>query len=141
MRHEGERSGRATGRGRVLLVLLAGVGAIAVGGGAAGVVFGAVTGPEPQQVAVSTSSEYRFLSGAWFALGLLLWRSLRRPVPRAASTRVVLIAAIGGGLGRLVSLVADGSPGPFVVALVIELVVLPLLLAWHVRAFPAGIPS
>jgi hypothetical protein len=96
----------------VLVVLLTVVGAIAVVGGGVGMVLGAVTGPEEQHVAVSTSSEYRFLSGVWLVLGVALWWSLVRPASRSAVTRVVLIAAIGGGVGRLVSLLVEGWPGP-----------------------------
>jgi hypothetical protein len=119
----------------VLVVLLTVVGAIAVVGGGVGMVLGAVTGSEEQHVAVSTSSEYRFLSGVWLVLGVALWWSLVRPASRSAVTRVVLIAAIGGGAGRLVSLLVEGWPGPFTVALAIELLALPVLLVWHVRSF------
>ena len=119
----------------VLIVLLTVVGAIAVVGGGVGMVLGAVTGPEEQHVAVSTSSEYRFLSGVWLVLGLTLWWSLVRPAYRSTITRVVLIAAIGGGIGRLVSLLVEGWPGPFAAALAIELLALPVLLVWHVRSF------
>ena len=117
-------------------MLLAVIGAVAVAGGGAGVVLGAITGPEEQRIAVSTSSEYRFLSGVWLVLGLLLWWSLVRAASRAVVTRVVLVAAIGGGVGRLVSLLVDGWPGPFAAALAVELLVLPVLLLWHLRAFP-----
>ncbi|WP_181437918.1 DUF4345 domain-containing protein [Curtobacterium sp. MCLR17_034] len=122
----------------VLVVLLTVVGAIAVVGGV-GMVLGAVTGPEEQHVAVSTSSEYRFLSGVWLVLGLALWWSLVQPASRVAVTRVVLIAAIGGGVGRLVSLLVEGWPGPFTAALAIELLALPVLLVWHVRAFKRAV--
>lgn len=130
----GSRTPSPRGSRRALLVLIGIVGAIAVGGGGAGIVLGAVTSADPQRVAVATSSEYRFLSGVWLALGLSLWWSLVRPETRAGMTRIVLIVAITGGLGRLVSLLVDGWPGAgFVSALVIELIGLPLLLWWHLR--------
>jgi hypothetical protein len=134
-----ERQGagsRGPARPLVLFMLLAIIGAIGVTGGGAGVILGAITGPEEQQIAVSTSSEYRFLSGVWLTLGLALWWSLAQPASRAVVTRVVLLGAIGGGVGRLVSLLAEGWPGPFAIALAIELLVLPALLIWHLRALP-----
>ncbi len=40
---------------------------------------------------------------------------------------------------RIVSVAAVGWPFPvFTGAMVIELVVIPVLLLWHVRAFPSG---
>ncbi len=134
-RQHPEPTAREAPNRAVLVVLLTVVGAIAVVGGGLGMVLGAVTGPEEQYVAVSTSSEYRFLSGVWLVLGVSLWWSLVRPASRAAVTRVVLIAAIGGGVGRLVSLLVEGWPGPFTAALAIELLALPVLLVWHVRSF------
>ncbi len=118
---------------KLLFGLLILVGAIGVAGGGIGVVLGPVTGAAPQQISPSTSSEYRFLSGVWFSLGCVLWWSLRQPVARRAVTRIVVICGIAGGVGRLVSLLIDGWPGPFIVALVVELVVLPALLWWHSR--------
>jgi len=53
--------------------------------------------------------------------------AIRRPVERAIVSRLILLCAVAGGLGRLVALVADGGGGGglLVAALGIELVVLP----------------
>lgn len=106
--------------------------------GLVGILLGPVFGPDQPPVSPSVDSEYRFVSAIWATAGLLLWWSLRCPGARARATRTVLVAIIVGGVARLTSFLAVGPPMPlFVVALVVELLGVPLLLWWHVRAFPS----
>ena len=99
--------------------------------------LGAVTGSQAQHVASSTDSEYRFISGVWFSLGCASWWSLRKPTQRAATTRLFLLVALGGGLSRLLGVVLAGNPGPvFLAALAVELVIVPAVLVLHRRNFP-----
>ncbi len=118
---------------RPLAVALAVIGAVPVGTGLLGVVGGLSIGPGPDETSRYFDSEYRFLNAVWLVVGLVLWWSLRQPARRAVVTRVVLGAAVLGGVSRLISAFAVGWPPlEFRLALVVELVVIPLLLAWHV---------
>ncbi len=123
---------------RALLVVVAVIGGIAVGTGSFGVVAGTTLAPGDGDQGTFFDSEYRFTSTVWLAAGLALWWSIREPARRAAVTRTVLAVIVVGGLSRVVSVVAVGWPYPvFTAAMVIELVVIPLVLRWHVRAFPS----
>ncbi len=84
----------------------------------------------------TVDSEYRFTNVFWLAAGLLIWWSLRRPEQRADVTRAILAIASLGGVARLVSAAVTGWPHPvFIGALVLEVVVVPLVIWWHVRTF------
>ena len=118
-----------------LVVALVLVGAVPVLTGALGVVGGLALGPGPDETSRYFDGEYRFLNAVWLVVGLTLWWSLAQPVSRAVTTRVVLAAAILGGLARLLSAAVVGWPSTeFRVALVVEVAVIPVLLAWHVHA-------
>ncbi|MFI2362915.1 DUF4345 domain-containing protein [Promicromonospora sp. NPDC019610] len=119
---------------RALLVVVAVLGTVPVLSGLLGIVIGPGALPGGGPVNATIDSEYRFTSTFWLAAGLLVWWSLRRPEQRAGVTRVVLAIAALGGVARLVSIAATGRPHPvFVGALVLELVVVPLVIWWHVR--------
>ncbi|MET1004075.1 MAG: DUF4345 domain-containing protein [Propionibacteriaceae bacterium] len=120
----------------VTVVLL---GAIAVAGGGVGVALGPIPGDGVVGISRAADSEYRFLSGTWLCWGVAALWSARRPGRRALVTRLFLVAAILGGVARLVSLLSVGWPGPLLTAaLGIELLVVPLVLLWHLRHYPPG---
>ncbi len=59
---------------------------------------------------------------------------MARPEERAGPTRLLLGLAAAGGLPRLLSVRRTGWPHPvFRATLVLELLVVPLVLAWHAR--------
>lgn len=119
---------------RTLLVVVAVLGTVPVLSGLVGIVIGPEALPGGEPVNATIDSEYRFTNTFWLAAGLLVWWSLRRPEQRADVTRVVLAVAALGGIPRLASVAATGWPHPvFVGALVLELVVVPLVIWWHVR--------
>lgn len=122
---------------QALLVTLAALGAVPVASGTSGIVLGPAGLPGGGPVTSSMDSEYRFVNVFWAAAGLLLWWSLRRPEQRRAVTRLVLALAGLGGVPRLLSWSRTGPPHPvFRGALVLELVVVPAVLAWHARVVP-----
>lgn len=120
---------------RRLLVILAALGAVAVFSGVTGILLGPGFAPGGTEVAATVDSNFRFAYVFWLAAGLILWWTLRRPRERARETRLVLALAFGGGIARLVSIFAVGWPHPmFIGALGLELVGIPLVLWWHLRA-------
>ena len=50
---------------------------------------------------------------------------------------LIVVTAVLGAVPRLVSVAVSGWPHPvFIGALVLELLVVPLVIWWHVRTFP-----
>ncbi|GHH75253.1 DUF4345 domain-containing protein [Promicromonospora soli] len=121
---------------RALIVVIAVLGAVPVLSGLFGIVGEPGMLPAGQSVNATVDSEYRFTNVFWLAGGLLVWWSLRRPQERAAVTRVILAVASLGAIPRLISIAVTGWPHPvFIGALVLELLVVPLVIWWHVRTF------
>ncbi|THG33437.1 DUF4345 domain-containing protein [Naasia lichenicola] len=129
-----ERRRRQAGERSTLLTALAVLGAIPVATGALGMFGGPERAPGGAETTASVDSEYRFVNVFWAAAGGVLWWTLRAPEQRAQITRFVLSLAALGGLPRLLSISRRGLPHPvFQATLVLELVVLPFVLAWHRR--------
>lgn len=123
---------------RVLIIVLALLGAVAVASGLAGVILGPAFVPGGTPTSASVDSEYRFTNVFWLAAGIALWWSLFRPRERKTIARIALALAFAGGLARLVSVAMTGWPHPvFIATLTLELVVVPLVIWWHVRVFGA----
>ena len=121
---------------RILVVVIAVLGGVAVLSGLLGIVAGPQALPGGGPVNATVDSEYRFTNVFWLGAGLLIWWSLRRPEQRADVTRVILAIASLGGVARLISAAVMGWPHPvFIGALVLELAVVPLVIWWHVRTF------
>jgi hypothetical protein len=123
----------------MLLSTVAVLGAIPVATGMLGMIGGPERAPGGAPTTASVDSEYRFVNVFWTAAGVLLWWTIRRPHERAQATRVVLGAAAFGGLPRLLSIVRRGLPHPvFQATIGLELIVVPLVIAWHARVFPSA---
>lgn len=122
---------------RALLVVLYVLGVVPVGTGLLAIIGGPGAAPGGAPAVASVDSEYRFVNVFWVAAGLILWWSLRKAAQRALATRVVLSIAALGGFARLISWVIVGPPHPvFIGTIVLELVIVPLVIWWHSRAFP-----
>ncbi len=101
---------------------------------------GAIEGPamlvgmDPGQAAPDLLSHYRFLSGLFAGLGLILLSCVPRIEARSARFRWACAAIIIGGLARAFGLVAgDGPTAGHELALVAELGIVPLLMLWQAR--------
>jgi hypothetical protein len=101
-------------------------------GGGAGAVLGAGMLGEPAGPA--TDSHLRYLSGVLLGLGLLaLWCAADLPRRGQAFQALCAVVALGG-LARLGGLALAGlPPWPHLLALVMELGVVPALWLWHRR--------
>ena len=121
-----------------LLATIGVLGAVPFATGLLGILRGPAGAPGGAATTPSVDSEYRFVNVFWAAAGPALWWSLAQPEERAGTTRVLLGLAAAGGLPRLLSVRRTGWPHPvFRGTLVLELVVVPLVLAWHVRVIRA----
>lgn len=77
-------------------------------------------------------SNMRFLGGVWLGLGLSVWWLVPRIATETALFRAAWLMIFLGGVGRLVSLLAVGTPMlPFVGFTVLEIVGAPLFVWWQ----------
>jgi len=102
--------------------------------GAAGVLMGPafLTGEAP--AAVNLDSHLRFLSGTFFAVGLAFYATIPSIERKGTLFRLAAALVFTGGLARLISLLAVGTPAwPHMAGLVMELAVVPALVIWQGR--------
>ena len=80
-------------------------------------------------------NHYRYLTGAYLAVTFSIWWTLGNIEERVVPFRIICAAVFIGGLGRVVSIASVGMPesSDYIVAVFIELVLVPLLLLWQVR--------
>jgi hypothetical protein len=121
---------------RLLQVMTAGVGAIAVVTGVLGL-FGlsaSIYADQGFPAYALLDSNLRFLCGVWSGMGLaILWL-----VPRIETETVLFRVLWGmiflGGLGRLLSMIFHGwPPAPFIVFTGLEILGAPVFIAWQAR--------
>src|SRR5262245_53082367 len=102
--------------------------------GAAGILVGPafLTGEAP--ATANLDSHLRFLSGIFFAVGLAFYATIPSIERKGALFRLAAALVFTGGLGRLISLLAVGTPTwPHLAGLVMELAVVPALVMWQAR--------
>lgn len=87
----------------------------------------------------SLNSQLRFFGAIWLGFGLMLWHSTRDLTKHAAWFRLMCFALVLSGIGRVISMIQLGIPqAPFVIATIVELVVIPLAFLWHWRVLRKG---
>ena len=103
----------------------------------AGGTLGVVLGPDWLHRGVvgrDLDSHFRYLSGLLLAMALLFASCVPHIERNGARLRMIAILPVIGGLARLYGMLASGPPGRgHVVALCIELGVVPLLVLWQAR--------
>lgn len=106
------------------------VGIVPVSAGLAGAILGpAMIGGD---AGVDLDSHFRYLSGLLLAIGLTFWALIPGIERRTVEFRLLTFLVFTGGLCRLGSLFAAGTPSPpMVAAFSTELVITPLLCLWQ----------
>lgn len=85
------------------------------------------------------NSQFRFLASTWLGLGLLLCLCVFRLERYGPVLDGALAVVFLGGIGRILALVHQGFPdtvfsiGFVVLAIAVEIVGMPALIAWHRR--------
>jgi hypothetical protein len=103
-----------------------------------------LAGVDPGESAPDLLSHYRYLSGLFFGLGLVLLSCVPRIERRAVRFRWAAAAIVCGGLARGLGIALGDAPSaPHLAALGAELGLTPLLVLWQARlaricAPPAG---
>ncbi|HEV7661290.1 MAG TPA: DUF4345 family protein [Allosphingosinicella sp.] len=91
-------------------------------------------GVEPGASAADLVSHYRYLSGLFFGLGLVLASCVPRIEARARRLRWAAAAIVLGGLARLGGLAIGDAPSlAHHIALAAELGLTPMLVLWQAR--------
>ena len=105
---------------------------VPIGGGARGIWLG------PQRAGAAgpadLDSHFRYLSGLLLGIGLAYLTAIPRIEQYSLRFRILTAIVVVGGLGRLASLVAMGTPSLIMTAaLAMELIVTPALALWQHR--------
>lgn len=86
---------------------------------------------DPEAMNVALDSQFRFQSGIYFGLAIMIWYAIPRIDRATALFRMIALAIFVGGLGRLLSWITVGQPDAIMTgAMFLELSV-PLLLLWQ----------
>ncbi len=122
---------------RGLQIVLGVVSLIPLAFAVLGLVFGAGYLLEPEAVTPAIDNQFRYLSGVYFLVTLLLWSAIPNVEQQGKLLGLICLALVIGGLGRLYShlTIGPGDPGQFI-GMFIELGS-PLLLLWQ-RAVAKG---
>jgi hypothetical protein len=105
---------------------------VPIGAGAAGVVLGPSLVGIVGVGATDLDGHFRYLSGLLLGIGLLFCATVPHIERRTVWFRLGTTIVACGGLGRLLSLLQAGAPSPpHLVALTLELAVVPLLALWQ----------
>lgn len=101
--------------------------------GGAGVIHGVATGLDGLGIGgISMDSHFRYLSGLLLAIGLGYACAIPRIEKHARTVRLLTALVVIGGFGRVVGLITNGVPSPWMLAaLGMELGVAPLLAFWQ----------
>lgn len=102
--------------------------------GLAGVIVGPVFLHVRRPWPVDLDSHFRFLSGIFLVIGIAWFTCV--PAIEAKTTRFRFLALLTfcGGLARLLSLIASGTPSAgHLAGLSVELIAVPLLVIWQQR--------
>jgi hypothetical protein len=123
---------------RTLCVIPLATGAVDFLMGASALTAVNATLPVDALTDASLNSQLRFFGAIWFGFGALLWRVAGDLKTHAHVFRLMCFTLILSGVGRLISLVQFGVPAlPFVIATIVEVVVIPGVLFWHWRVHAA----
>jgi hypothetical protein len=123
---------------RPLQLIIGALSLVAITAAVLAIVQGAAGRNADVVVTDGLDHQYRYLAGAYLAVGLLALATAVR-LPQWGHFLAAVVAAVFlGGLARLLSIVDVGASTPGQYGLVaLECVVVPLVLLWHRRIAPS----
>jgi len=118
---------------RRLQIVIAVLGLIPVVTGLVGVIYGAgYIDADHAAGGADLDTQIRFFSAIFLGLGLIFYSTIPTIERDGGRFRLAAALTVMGGLGRLVSLSVVGLPAAgYVVGIVMELIVVPLLVIWQ----------
>jgi hypothetical protein len=125
---------------RNLQRLIVALGLVPIVTGAVSLVLGTDAIPEAGAPSASTESELRFYAVWWLGAGLFLASLAPRIEERGRELRAVCALLVLGAAGRALAIADAGRPQPiFVVLMVLEFLIPPVLVLWQARVARGGI--
>ncbi len=127
---------------RILQIILAIIGLIALITGALGIVAGMTTNfgdfygvsVNPRiEGNIILDSNLRYFSGLWFGVGLILFWMIPSIERQKLVFRLMAGMIFIGGVGRVISMLSFGVPSPLFIAFVVLELLFPLLIIWQNR--------
>jgi hypothetical protein len=128
------RDSSASNERRALQIAVAIASLVPIAGGAAGIIFGPLLVDERTAYTADLDSHFRYLSGILLGIGFAYATAV--PSIHRQKKRFMLLCGLVvlGGLSRLFSLIATGTPSPIMIgALMMELLVTPIITLWQLR--------
>jgi hypothetical protein len=90
-------------------------------------------------VTATLDSNFRFMAGAWFGLGVAGFWLIPRIERETSLFRAIWFAIFCGGLGRIISLFESGRPEPLYTAFIaVELLGAPIFIYWQTQVAKAA---
>jgi membrane protease YdiL (CAAX protease family) len=118
---------------RALQIAIAIAGAVPAIAGLGGMLLGSSLLGDASGSA-DLDSQFRFLSALSFAIGLVIWSTIRGIERKGKLLRLLTGILVLGGVARLPSIFSYDLPeSPILVSLVVEIAVMPLLCLWQSR--------
>ncbi|MEM8796144.1 MAG: DUF4345 domain-containing protein [Pseudomonadota bacterium] len=77
------------------------------------------------------NSQFRFQSGIYFGLAMHIWWLIPRIHQETGLFRITVFVVFLGGLGRLLSYISIGPPGPVAIGAMILELTIPVLIIWQ----------
>jgi len=118
---------------RRLQIVVAALGLIPIVTGLVGVIYGATyIGVDRTVGGADLDSQMRFFSAIFLGIGLTFYSTIPTIERQGGRFRLAAALTVLGGFGRLVSLSVVGLPAAgYVLGIIMELVVVPLLVLWQ----------
>lgn len=120
---------------RILQLILAVIGMIPIVTGLLGLIPPGIEGKlyhidlnNSIQGNVILDSNYRYFSGLWFALGVVMFSIIPTIERQRTAIRIIVCSIFIGGLGRVISMITFGVPSPIFVFFTCLELISPILL-------------
>lgn len=101
--------------------------------GLTGVIFGTGRFLEPDAIVPQLDNQFRYLSGIYLLVSLLIWWAVPAIERHGTLIRIVTLALFLGGVARAVSWASVGQPPAFQMAAMILEMSAPLFAIWQAK--------
>src|ERR1700754_90565 len=118
---------------RALQVLLAFLSLLPLVVGTFGFIYGAALLAPAGGVTPKLDSQYRFVAAWDVGMALIVWWIIPQIERQTALFRLICVMVCVGGIGRVVSWLVAGSPGPAFLAVTVLEILIPLLVPWQAQ--------
>ncbi|MEH6757286.1 MAG: DUF4345 domain-containing protein [Parasphingorhabdus sp.] len=101
--------------------------------GVTGMAFGAAQLMVGEPITTAMDNQFRYLSGVYIGIGLMLFYSAGDILGRALVFRLAIVAVFIGGLARVVSYFNVGEPEPWQMGGMVLELISPIFILWQTK--------